>query len=168
MVACAATLYREGIVIDTAQEAAMALEPFLGAAAKYLFGIGLLSVSILAAGVLPLATAYVVCEAFGFESGLDSKFREAPVFNGIITFYLFVPALVAMIPGLPLVSVIMVAQMLNGVLLPVILVFTLLMINNPRVMGEHVNGPVRNVIAWGFSGLLIVLSAILLVSPLFS
>jgi NRAMP (natural resistance-associated macrophage protein)-like metal ion transporter len=168
VVACAATLYREGIVIDTAQEAAMALEPFLGAAAKYLFGIGLLSVSILAAGVLPLATAYVVCEAFGFESGLDSKFREAPVFNGIITFYLFVPALVAMIPGLPLVSVIMVAQMLNGVLLPVILVFTLLMINNPRVMGEHVNGPVRNVIAWGFSGLLIVLSAILLVSPLFS
>jgi Mn2+/Fe2+ NRAMP family transporter len=73
-----------------------------------------------------------------------------------------------MIPGLPLVAVIMVAQMLNGVLLPVILVFTLLMINNPRVMGEHVNGPVRNVIAWGFSGLLILLSAILLVSPLFS
>ena len=97
-----------------------------------------------------------------------AKFREAPVFNGIITFYLFVPALVAMIPGLPLVAVIMVAQMLNGVLLPVILVFTLLMINNPRVMGEHVNGPVRNVIAWGFSGLLIILSAILLVSPLFS
>ena len=168
VVACAATLYKNGIVIDSAQEAAMALEPFLGAAAKYLFGIGLLSVSILAAGVLPLATAYVVCEAFGFESGLDSKFREAPVFNGIITFYLFVPALVAMIPGLPLVRVIMVAQMLNGMLLPVILIFTLLMINNPRVMGEHVNGPVRNVIAWGFSGLLILLSAILLVSPLFS
>jgi Mn2+/Fe2+ NRAMP family transporter len=168
VVACAATLYKEGILIDSAQEAAMALEPFLGAAAKYLFGIGLLSVSILAAGVLPLATAYVVCEAFGFESGLDAKFREAPVFNGIITFYLFVPALVAMIPGLPLLRVIMVAQMLNGVLLPVILVFTLLMINNPRVMGEHVNGPVRNVIAWGFSGLLIILSAILLVSPLFS
>ena len=114
----------------------------MGAAAKYLFGLGLLSVSILAAGVLPLATAYVVCEAFGFESGLDSSFREAPVFNGIITFLMFVPAAVAMIPGLPLVSVILVAQTLNGVLLPVILLFTLSMVNNPLVMGEHVNGAV--------------------------
>jgi NRAMP (natural resistance-associated macrophage protein)-like metal ion transporter len=167
VLACAATLHGEGIVIESAEEAAMALVPFLGAAAKYLFGIGLLSVSVLAAGVLPLATAYVVCEAFGFESGLDSRFREAPVFNGIITVYMFVPALIASIPGLPLISVILVAQMLNGVLLPVILVFTLLMINNPRIMGEHVNGPARNVVAWGFSAMLIALSAVLLVSPFF-
>ena len=168
VLACAGTLYKDGIVVESAQEAAMALVPFLGEAAKYLFGLGLLSVSILAAGVLPLATAYVVCEAFGFESGLDSSFREAPVFNGIITFLMFVPAAVAMIPGLPLVSVILVAQSLNGILLPVILVFTLLIINNPRVMGEHVNGPVRNVIAWGFSGVLICLSVLLLLSPFFS
>ena len=168
VLACAGTLYKEGIVITSAQEAARALAPFLGAAAEYLFGLGLLSVSILAAGVLPLATAYVVCEAFGFESGLDSSFREAPVFNGIITFLMFVPAAVAVIPGLPLVSVILVAQSLNGILLPVILVFTLLIINNPRVMGEHVNGPVRNVIAWGFSGVLICLSVLLLLSPFFS
>lgn len=168
VLACAATLYKEGIVVESAKEAAMALQPFLGTAAKYLFGLGLLSVSILAAGVLPLATAYVVCEAFGFESGLDSSFREAPVFNGIITFLMFVPAAVAVIPGLPLVSVILVAQSLNGILLPVILVFTLLVINSPRVMGEHVNGPVRNVIAWGFSGVLICLSVLLLLSPFFS
>lgn len=168
VLACAGTLYKEGIVVESAQEAARALVPFLGSAAKYLFGLGLLSVSILAAGVLPLATAYVVCEAFGFESGLDSSFREAPVFNGIITFLMFVPATVAVIPGLPLVSVILVAQSLNGILLPVILVFTLLIINNPRVMGEHVNGPVRNVIAWGFSGVLICLSVLLLLSPFFS
>jgi NRAMP (natural resistance-associated macrophage protein)-like metal ion transporter len=168
VVACASVLYKEGIVVESAQEAAMALEPLLGTVAEYLFGIGLLAVSILAAGVLPLATAYVVCEAFGFESGLDSSFREAPVFNGIITFFMFVPAAVAMIPGLPLVRVILVAQMLNGVLLPVILLFTLSMINNPRVMGEHVNGPVRNVIAWGFSLVLIALSAILVLSPMFS
>jgi NRAMP (natural resistance-associated macrophage protein)-like metal ion transporter len=168
VLACAGTLYKEGIVVESAQEAARALVPFLGSAAKYLFGLGLLSVSILAAGVLPLATAYVVCEAFGFESGLDSSFREAPVFNGIITFLMFVPAAVAVIPGLPLVSVILVAQSLNGILLPVILVFTLLIINNPRVMGEHVNGPVRNVIAWGFSGVLICLSVLLLLSPFFS
>lgn len=168
VIACAATLFKQGIVVESAQEAAMALEPFLGAAARYLFGLGLLSVSILAAGVLPLATAYVVCEAFGFESGLDSSFREAPVFNALITFLMFVPAVVAVIPGLPLVKVIMVAQSLNGVLLPVILIFTLLMINNPRVMGEHVNGPVRNVIAWGFSLALIGMSAVLLLSPFFT
>jgi Mn2+/Fe2+ NRAMP family transporter len=168
VIACAATLYQDGIVVQSAEEAAMALVPFLGAAAQYLFAIGLLSVSILAAGVLPLATAYVVCEAFGFESGLDNSFREAPVFNGLITFLMFVPAAVAIIPGLPLVNVILVAQSLNGVLLPVILIFTLLMINDPRVMGEHVNGRIRNVIAWGFTIALIAMSAILLLSPLFS
>ena len=168
VLACAGTLYKENIVIRSAEEAAMALAPFLGAAAQYLFGLGLLSVSILAAGVLPLATAYVVCEAFGFESGLDSTFREAPVFNGIITFLMLVPAAVAVIPGLPLVSVILVAQSLNGILLPVILIFTLLIINNSRVMGEHVNGPVRNAIAWSFSGVLICLSVLLLLSPFFS
>jgi NRAMP (natural resistance-associated macrophage protein)-like metal ion transporter len=168
VVACAATLYKQGIVVGSAQEAAMALQPFLGAAATYLFGLGLLSVSILAASVLPLATAYVVCEAFGFESGLDSTFGEAPVFNGIITFLMFVPAAIAVIPGLPLVSVILVAQMLNGVLLPVILLFTLRIVNNPRVMGEHVNGPVRNAIAWTFSVVLIGMSVILVLSPLFS
>jgi Mn2+/Fe2+ NRAMP family transporter len=168
VVACAATLYPQGIVVESAQEAAMALQPFLGAAATYLFGLGLLSVSILAAAVLPLATAYVVCEAFGFESGLDSSFREAPVFNGIITALTFIPATVAMIPGLPLVDVILVAQMLNGVLLPVILLFTVRIVNNPRVMGEHVNGPVRNAIAWTFSAALIGMSVILVASPLFS
>ena len=136
VVACAATLYEDGIVVQSAEEAAMALVPFLGAAAQYLFAIGLLSVSILAAGVLPLATAYVVCEAFGFESGLDNSFREAPVFNGLITFLMFVPAAVAIIPGLPLVEVILVAQSLNGVLLPVILIFTLLMINDPQGDGR--------------------------------
>jgi len=168
VVACASVLYKKGIVVESAQEAAMALEPLLGTVARYLFGLGLLAVSILAAGVLPLATAYVVCEAFGFESGLDHSFREAPVFNGIITFFMFVPAAVAMIPGLPLVKVILVAQTLNGMLLPVILLFTLSMINNPRVMGEHVNGRIRNVIAWSFSVALIGLSAMLVLSPLFT
>jgi NRAMP (natural resistance-associated macrophage protein)-like metal ion transporter len=167
VVACAATLYADGIVVQSAEEAALALVPFLGVAAQYLFAVGLLSVSILAAGVLPLATAYVVCEAFGFESGLDNSFREAPVFNGIITFLTFVPAAVAIIPGLPLVTVILVAQSLNGILLPVILIFTLLLINNPRVMGEHVNGRVRNVVAWGFTAALIGMSGVLLVSPFF-
>lgn len=166
VLACAATLYKQGIVIESAEEAAMALEPLLGTVARYLFGLGLLAVSILAAGVLPLATAYVVCEAFGFESGLDSGFHEAPVFNGIITFLIFVPALVASIPGLPLISVIVSAQVLNGVLLPVILLFTLKLINDRGVMGAHVNGRVSNAIAWSFTVALIGTSAMLLLSPL--
>lgn len=168
VLACAATLYKQGIVVESAQQAAMALQPFLGAAARYLFGIGMLSVSILAAAVLPLATAYVVCEAFGFESGLDRSFREAPVFNGLVTFLIFLPAAITVIPGLPLVKVILVAQSLNGVLLPVILIFTLRMINSPHIMGRYVNGPVRNAIAWSFTVVLITLSAALLVSPLFT
>ncbi|HSL95763.1 MAG TPA: Nramp family divalent metal transporter [Thermoleophilia bacterium] len=165
VLACAATLYKQGIVIESAEEAAMALEPLLGEVARYLFGLGLLAVSILAAGVLPLATAYVVCEAFGFESGLDTGFREAPVFNGIITFLIFVPALIASIPGLPLIRVIVSAQVLNGVLLPVILLFTLKLINDPAVMGEHANGRVSNAIAWTFTVALIGMSAVLLLSP---
>ncbi len=165
VLACAATLYDKGIVIESAEEAAMALEPLLGEIARYLFGLGLLAVSILAAGVLPLATAYVVCEAFGFESGLDTGFREAPVFNGIITFLIFVPALIASIPGLPLIRVIVSAQVLNGVLLPVILLFTLKLINDPAVMGEHANGRVSNAIAWTFTVALIGMSAVLLLSP---
>lgn len=166
VIACAATLHREGIVVESAEQAAMALEPLLGTAAKYIFGIGLLNVSILASGVLPLATAYVVCEAFGFESGLDRSFGEAPIFNGLLTFFIFVPAAVAMIPALPLVSVILTAQTLNGILLPVILVFALKMVNNERVMGEHVNGPVRNAVAWTFVAALTALSVVLVVSPL--
>jgi len=165
VLACAATLYDKGIVIESAEEAAMALEPLLGEVARYLFGLGLLAVSILAAGVLPLATAYVVCEAFGFESGLDTGFREAPVFNGIITFLIFVPALIASIPGLPLIRVIVSAQVLNGVLLPVILLFTLKLINDPSVMGAHANGRVSNAIAWSFTVALIGMSAVLLLSP---
>ena len=166
VIACAETLFKHGILIDSAQEAARALEPLLGSAARQLFGLGLLSVSVLAGGILPLATAYVVCEAFGFEGGLDKSFSEAPIFNGLITGYIFVPALVAMIPGLPLVRVILTAQTVNGILLPVILVFVLRIINDRHVMGDYVNGRVYNVVAWTFSFLLIGLSVILVVTAL--
>jgi Mn2+/Fe2+ NRAMP family transporter len=166
VVACAATLYSQGIVVETAQDAARALEPFAGDLAYALFGFGLLNVSILGACILPLTTAYAVCEAFGFESGLDRDFSEAPVFNGLLTFFIFVPALVAMIPHLPLVKVMIVSQDVNGVLLPVILIYVLKIINDPAVMGEHVNGRAYNAIAWAFSIALIGLSATLVASPL--
>ena len=110
VLACAATLYQEGIVVDSAEHAAMALEPFLGSAAEYLFGLGLLSVSVLAAGVLPLATAYVVCEAFGFESGLDSSLQRGARLQRHHHLLHVRAGAVAIIPGLPLVRVILVAQ----------------------------------------------------------
>ena len=166
MLACAATLYKHNIVVNTAQDAARALEPLAGHAAAFLFGFGLLNVSILGAAILPLTTAYAVTEAFGFESGLDTKRSEAPVFNGLLTAFIIVPALVAIIPGLPLVKVIVLSQDVNGILLPIILIYVLKIINDPRVMGEHVNGRVYNVVAWAFSVALIGLSVSLLASPL--
>ena len=166
VIACAATLWKSGILVNTAQDAAQALKPLAGEFAYVLFGIGLLNVSILAAGILPLATAYAICEAFGFESGLDNSFAEAPVFNGLLTFFIFVPALVAMIPRLPLVKVMLLSQDVNGILLPIILIYVLKIINDPGVMGEHVNGPVYNVVAWAFSIVLIGLSVMLIGSAL--
>jgi len=166
VVACAATLHREGIVVETAQDAARALAPLAGELASLLFGFGLLNVSILGAAILPLTTAYAVCEAFGFESGLDKKFDEAPVFNGLLSAFILVPALVAVIPRLPLVQVMLLSQDVNGILLPIILIYVLKIINDPHVMGKHVNGPAYNAIAWAFSVALIGLSLTLVVSPL--
>jgi NRAMP (natural resistance-associated macrophage protein)-like metal ion transporter len=165
VVACAATLWKSGIVVQTAQQAARALEPVAGRSAELLFGFGLLNVSILGAAILPLTTAYAVCEAFGLESGLDKKFDEAPAFNGILTAFIIVPALVAIIPRLPLVKVMILSQDVNGILLPIILIYVLKIINDPRVMGDHVNGPVYNVVAWAFSLALIGLSVTLVLSP---
>ena len=166
VVACAATLYKHGILVNSAQDAARALEPLAGRAAALLFGFGLLNVSILAAGILPLATAYAICEAFGFESGLDQKFAEAPIFNGLLTFFVFVPAAVAVIPHLPLVKVMLLSQDVNGILLPIILVYVLKIVNDRSVMGEYVNGPIYNTLAWAFSVGLIVLTVVLVASTL--
>ena len=121
--------------------------------------------SILGAAILPLTTAYAVCEAFGFESGLDKKREEAPVFNWLLTGFILVPALVAIIPGLPLVKVMLLSQDVNGILLPIILIYVLKIINDRSVMGEHVNGRVYNTVAWAFSIALIGLSVTLVASP---
>ena len=162
VVACAATLYASHTLVNSAQDAAKALRPLAGELAFLLFGLGLLNVSILAAGILPLATAYAVCEAFGFEAGLDSEFKEAPIFNGLLTFFIFVPALVAVIPGLPLIKVMLLSQDVNGILLPIILIYVLKVINDRSVMGEYVNGPIYNAVAWAFSMVLIALSVVLI------
>jgi Mn2+/Fe2+ NRAMP family transporter len=170
VIATGATVYAashgSGVVITDAKTAAMALEPFLGAYAPLLFAIGLLGASLLAAAVLPLSTAYSVTESFGFERGVSHSFREAPIFHGIFTGLLVLGVLVALIPGLPLIQLIVVSQIINGVLLPILLVFILRLVNDRRVMGEYVNTRVQNVIAWSTVSILSVLSTIMLATLL--
>jgi NRAMP (natural resistance-associated macrophage protein)-like metal ion transporter len=161
VVAVATTLH--GMTeVRTAEDAARALEPVAGELATVLFAAGLFGASMLAATILPVTTAFVICEAFGWESGVGKPFRDAPTFFGIYTFVLAFGALVVLIPGLDLLPVIITSQYLQGLLLPVVLVFMVLLVNDRRLMGRYRNGRVLNVLAWGAVGLVIALDAILL------
>ncbi|HST88054.1 MAG TPA: Nramp family divalent metal transporter [Ktedonobacterales bacterium] len=170
VVATGATLFAasggRGVPIGDAAQAALALQPFLGQYAPILFGIGLIGASLLAAAVLPLSTAYAVCESFGFERGVSHSFREAPVFQGLFTGMLAFGALVALIPGLPLISLIVVSQIVNGMLLPILLVFILKLVNNREVMGRYVNTTLQNWIAWPTTVILAVLSTVMIVTTI--
>ena len=167
VVSTAATLNVLGHRIDSAAEAAAALKPLAGPYAEILFAIGLFGASMLAAGVLPLATAYSISEAFGFEKGVSSSFREAPIFLGVFTFLVVLGGTVAMMPGLSLIHVLIVTQVINGILLPVILVAILKLVNNRELMGQHVNGPFYNVAAWLTTLAVSVLSILVVVSTIF-
>ncbi|HEX7956409.1 MAG TPA: divalent metal cation transporter, partial [Pyrinomonadaceae bacterium] len=147
-VATAATLHHTGVRIETAEQAARALEPLAGAYAKTLFGVGLFGASMLAAAVLPLSTAYSISEALGFEKGVSRTFREAPIFLGIFTFLIVVGGVVAMLPGVPLFRVLLATQVINGLLLPVLLVSILRLASDRELMGAHANGRVYNAASW--------------------
>lgn len=147
-VATAATLHRAGVHIDSAEDAARALEPLAGTYARTLFGVGLFGASMLAAAVLPLSTAYSISEALGYEKGVSRSFREAPIFVGIFTFLIVVGGLVAMLPGVPLFDVLLITQVINGMLLPVILVSILRLASDRELMGAHANGRVYNAASW--------------------
>jgi Mn2+/Fe2+ NRAMP family transporter len=147
-VATAATLHRAGVHIDSAEDAARALRPLAGEYARTLFGVGLFGASMLAAAVLPLSTAYSISEALGFEKGVSRSFREAPIFLGIFTFLIVVGGVVAMIPGLPLFDVLLFTQVINGLLLPVLLVSILRLASDRELMGAHANGRVYNAASW--------------------
>ena len=166
MVVTAVTLFPRGITIQSADQAAVALAPVAGGFAKALFAFGLFGASVLAATVMPLTTSYAVCEAFGWESGVSRKFSEAPVFMGLYSALIVIGALVVLIPGLPLIAVILVSQNLNGILLPIILVFMLRLVNNPRIMGRHTNPTWLNVVAWSLTGLITALTLVLFASSL--
>jgi len=167
IVSTAAALFKYGIRVDTAADAATALRPLAGPYAALLFAVGLFGASMLAAGVLPLATAYSISEAFGFEKGVSSSFREAPIFLGVFTFLVVLGATVAMLPGLSLIHVLIVTQVINGILLPVILVAVLKLVNNRELMGAHVNGPIFNVAAWLTTIIVSALSIMVIISTLF-
>ena len=153
-----------GVPITDAKQAAEALAPFLGHNAVVIFAIGLLGASLLAAAVLPLATSYSICESFGFERGVSFSFREAPIFQGLFTGMLALGALVALIPGLPLIQLMIFVQVVNGVLLPILLVFILRLVNDRSIMGKYVNGRFNNIIAWGTTVVLTGLCAVMIVS----
>ena len=150
IIATAATLYVAGQrEIETAADAARALEPVVGSAAKTLFGIGLLGASLLAGAVLPLATSYAICEAFGLPKGVNLDFRRARVFFNLFTGLIVIGAVVALIPNVPLIKMLVWIQVLNGVLLPIILVFILLLINDSRLVGHLKNTSFYNILGWG-------------------
>ena len=167
VISTAATLHREGIQIHGAADAARALSPLAGSYAELLFAIGLLGASMLAAGVLPLATAYSVSEALGFEKGVSRSFREAPIFLGIFTFLVAVGAAIAVLPNLPLIKVLLVTQVINGLLLPVILFAVLRLVNDKELMGAHINGPLYNIAAWLTTIVVTLLSLLLILVTTF-
>jgi Mn2+/Fe2+ NRAMP family transporter len=166
VVATAATIFATGGSIGDAKDAALALEPLAGRFAETLFAFGLLNASLLAAGVLPLSTSYAICEAFGFEFGLDRYVREAPVFFGTIALSIGVGAVIVLIPGITLIPILFVSAVINGVLLAPILVYLYFLANDRELMGELRNGRVSNVLTLVTIVLLVILSVVLLVAGL--
>lgn len=147
VISAAVTLFANGIRVETAQQAALALEPLAGQWARQLFGIGLFGASLLAASVLPLATTYAVCEVFGWERGISRSAREAPMFYGLYTLLIVVSAGIVLIPGIPLFPLMWLSQVLNAVLLPIVVVFMLRLANDAGIMKKLLNSRLTNVLA---------------------
>jgi Mn2+/Fe2+ NRAMP family transporter len=163
VISTAATLHANGITeIDSAATAAEAFVPIVGTYAKYLFAVGLFGAAMLAMGVLPLATAYSISEALGFEKGLSRSFREAPIFLGIFSVLIILGAIVALIPGIPQIKLLLVTQAINGLLLPIILIAIVSLSNNEEIMGEHKNTRGFNIVAWSITVIVSVLSLMLI------
>ena len=167
IITTATVLHPAGIALTGAEDAARALAPRAGPDAELLFSIGLLSASLLAAAVLPLTSSYAICEAFGWESGLDRTWAEAPLFNGLYTFVIVLAAIVILLPGLDLIAIMLVSQVVNGVLLPFLLIFMMTIVNDRSIMGRHVNGRLNNILAWATITIVISLTVVLLVMTLF-
>jgi NRAMP (natural resistance-associated macrophage protein)-like metal ion transporter len=162
VVSCAATLHVNGIRIDEAKDAAMALGPLAGAAAAQLFAFGLFIASVFSATILPLATAFYVCEAFGFEAGIDKRFSEAPQFYVLFTLIILIGVVIILLPGAPLIAITIWTQVLNAILLPMVLICMMIIVNKTEVMENYTNNRLQNIIGWSTAIILIILSAFLL------
>jgi len=168
MVACGSTLHPNGVEINEAKDAALALKPLAGKLASQVFAFGLFVASVFSATILPLATAFYVSEAFGFEAGIDKKWDEAKEFYTLYTGILVISAVIILIPNAPLIKISIWSQVLNGILLPVVLVSMILLINSKKIMGAYVNKLYQNIIGWGAVFVLTGLSVALLIMPFFS
>lgn len=157
-VCTAETLHKAGINITSAQDAALALKPLAGNYSFILFAIGLFGASFLACCIIPLSTAYAVCEAFGFESGLDNKIKEAPAFFSLFLFMILASAIIVLLPKVSLISIILITQQIAGVLCPVVLIFMIKLVNDKEVMGDYVNSKMQNFISKATVVLIIVLT----------
>jgi len=168
IVACASTLHPKGIIIEKAEDAALALVPLAGAFASHLFSFGLFVASIFSATILPLAASFYICEAFGFETGIDKKWKEAPQFYVLYTGFIFIGMLIVLIPGAPLIKITLLSQVLNGIFLPVVLISIMLLVNNKKIMGKYVNKLSNNIIGWSAVVILVALSLLLLIMSFFN
>src|SRR4030043_172741 len=160
---CAVTFFTHGPHIETAKDAALALAPLAGSYCAWLFAFGLLNASLFAAPILPLSTAYTICEAFGWESSLNCKFLEAPQFYGLSSLMVFLGAGIILLPDMPLIGIMFYSQVINGAILPVILVFMLLLVNDRRIMGKYVNGLAMNIVSWLTVAVLTILTLAMIV-----
>nr|WP_237563826.1 divalent metal cation transporter [Adlercreutzia caecimuris] len=163
IVTTGAVLFPAGISIDSAADAAAALAPFAGPYAEALFAVGLIAASFLAACVLPLTTAFVICEAFGWEAGVSFKWREAPTFKSIFTFVIAFSAIVVLLPDVNLLAMMLTAQFVNGVILPILLAFMAIISADKRIMGAYRSRRVSKVLLWATVGVVAILTAVLLV-----
>jgi Mn2+/Fe2+ NRAMP family transporter len=161
MVACASTIHVQGLKIVTAADAALALKPLVGQYASSLFAFGLFNASLFGACILPLSTAFYICEGLGWESGVDKDFRKAPQFFWLFTIIIVISALIILIPNAPLIFIMYISQVVNGAVLPFVLIFMQLLINDKRLMGKYVNGPVFNSIAWVTVVIMVILTALM-------
>ncbi|MFH0989288.1 MAG: Nramp family divalent metal transporter [bacterium] len=164
IVACAATLHTNNVQINEASDAAMALKPLAGQLASELFAFGLFVASIFSAAILPLATAFYVCEAFGFEAGIDKKFSEAPQFYALFSIIIAIGAGIILLPGAPLIAITIWTQVLNAILLPIVLICMMIIVNKVEIMEQYTNNSFQNFIGWSTSIILIILSTFLLIS----
>jgi NRAMP (natural resistance-associated macrophage protein)-like metal ion transporter len=160
---CAETLFKNGIRIETAKDAALSLKPLAGKYCTYLFAFGLVNASLFAASILPLSTTYLICEGLGWEVGIDKKFVEAPQFYGFYSLMIFLGAGIILYPNLPLIPIMYFSQVINGMVLPFVLIFMLLLINDKKLMMGYTNGPIFNIIAWATSAVMIGLTLLLLI-----